>query len=258
MMRILSIDNLSARAYRLCTPEFPHTLRFESPARVHALMAAGQCDAALLPVASLAAFSDVADTAGSFGIACTGPVRSVQLFTQTPLVALLQARQPIYATPKSRTSVQLFTILCEQHYGGRPHFTSSYTGAAGHLLIGDAAFEYALRTAGGQHHVDLGAWWLAHTGLPFVFARWVIARSAGAPETTALLRWLDACAEWSATPAGIAELARRAGTAPRDHGALVTYYQQLRTRLSEADLAGQSLFQQLMEGHSHALAAPVA
>ena len=258
MIRIATIDNLSARTYRLCTPHFEHSLRFESPARVSALMLSGHCDAALMPVAALRELGGSVLFAGDFGIACTGPVRSVQLFSERRLAELLTTSQPIYATTKSKTSVELFKLLCQREYGIRPNLTSSYASASAHLLIGDAAFEFAQRNGSSPNNVDLGGWWLAQTGLSFVYARWVVSSSLAACRRAAVIAWLEACAGCSATPEGRNALLRGLEFAPEDQLALQVYYQRLRVHLSVSDIAGQSCFLQLMESTSHARTAPVA
>lgn len=258
MIRIASIDNLSARTYRLCTPDFEHSLRFESPARVAAQMSAGHCDAALLPVASLPELRQSTEAAGDFGIACTGAVRSVQLFSPARLADLLTGNAPIYATPKSRTSVQLFKLLCLRQYGIEPVLTSSYATASARLLIGDAAFEWAQRQGGGPHNVDLGGWWFAQTGLPFVYARWVVSRSLGPAKKAQVIVWLAACAGAAASAEGRETLLRGVSAAPEDRLSLCVYYQRLRAHLSVSDAAAQSMFLQLLESTSHARTAPVA
>lgn len=258
MIRIASIDNLSARTYRLCTPDFEHSLRFETPARVHALMAAGGCDAALLPVASLPELDDGVELLGDFGIACTGPVRSVQLFSPSRLSDLLAAGEAIYATPKSKTSVELFTLLCRRQYGIAPVLTPNYRAARAHLLIGDAAFECAQRQGANPHNVDLGGWWYTQTGLPFVFARWVVRPALEEAKKVRLLAWLASCADRAATPQGREALLQGLAVAPEDQLSLQVYYQRLRAHLSVSDVAGQSHFLQLMEGFAHVHAAPVA
>lgn len=258
MIRIATIDNLSARTYRLCAPDFEHSLRFETPARVHSLMAVGGCDAALLPVASLPELGKRVEPLGDFGIACTGPVRSVQLFSPVRLSDMLASGEAIYATPKSKTSVQLLTLLCRRHYGVAPVLTPNYRAARAHLLIGDAAFECAQRAGGNPHNVDLGGWWFTQTGLPFVFARWVVRPSLEEGKKARVLAWLESCADRAATPLGRDALFHGLPLAPEDQLSLQVYYQRIRARLSVSDVAGQSHFLQLMEGFTHVHAAPVA
>lgn len=258
MTRIVSIDNLSARAYRLALPAFNHSLRFESPARAVDLMAAGACDAALVPVAALPSLAEVAEPLGHFGVACRGPVRSVQMFSEHPLESLLYGRRPIYATPRSRTSVRLFTLLCTRVYGVAPTLTSTFNDAAGRLLIGDTAFEYAQRVAGDPGNVDLGAWWFEHTGLPFVFARWVVARHVEPARRARLLAWLKVCGDHAQTPEGVTQLAETYDPMPRDQHLLRDYYQRVHPILTADDLAGETRFHTCTKDIAHADAATVA
>lgn len=258
MIRIASIDNLSGRAFRLNAPGFDHSIRFETPARVHALMTAGHCDAALLPVATLPGLSRVIEPAGDFGIACTGTVHSVQLFSSAPLGSILLEGGSIYATPKSRTSVELLKLLCLREYGTAPNFTPAYRDAEARLLIGDAAFEYAQRHGNGPDNMDLGAWWFAQTGLPFVYARWVVSRSLSDERKGQIVAWLEGCATAAASSEGRQVLVEGFDVAPEDRLAIELYYQRLRTRLSVSDIAGQSCFLQLLEGYAHVRTAPVA
>jgi len=257
MLHIASIDNLSGAAYRLCTPDFDHSLRFETPARICALLAGGHCDAALMPVACLPALRGRVVPLGAYGIACRGPVRSVQLFSKIPVETLLRDQRPIYTTPKSRTSVELLRVLCRQVYGIEPARTTAYPRAAAHLLIGDAAYEYACNHEASEHDIDLGEWWWAHTGHPFVFARWVAAPTLSGSAGRELATWLEACAARVHSPGGTAELATHdidaIATAARQH-----YYDRLQFRLDDDALAGLDQFLQLMESTSYESSARIA
>jgi predicted solute-binding protein len=257
-MHLISIDNLSARAYRLSVPPFPHSLRFASPARSAELMTAGRCDAALVPVAALPGLSAVAEPVGNFGVACRGAVGSVQMFSEYPLESLLYSRRPIYATTRSRSSVQLFTLLCARVYGALPTLTTTFPDAAGRLLIGDTAFEYAQRVGGGPHNVDLGAWWHDHTGLPFVYARWVAARGMGAEQRLRLQTWLERCGNLAQSPEGVSQLAETYEAMPGDQRILRDYYQRVHPVLSEEDLAGEACFHSLTRDFAHANVTTVA
>lgn len=258
MTHIVCIDNLSARAYRLSLPEFTHSLRFEHPVRAVELMAKGACDAALVPVAALPALQAVAEPLGHFGIACRGPVGSVQLFSEAPLESLLYGRRPIYATPRSRTSVRLFTLLCNRVYGVEPTLTTTFNDAVGRLLIGDTAFEYARRAGSSPFNVDLGGWWFEHTGLPFVFARWVVARHLEPARRARIFAWLSVCGRYAETTEGITRLAETYEPMPREEPLLRDYYQRVHPLLTAEDLAGEARFHAYLKENAHADAATVA
>jgi len=257
MLRILSVDNLSGAPYRLETPDVDHSLRLETPARIHDLVACGHFDAALLPVGSLPFLGESTLPLGAYGIACRGAVRSVQLFSELPLEKILHEGLPIYGTPKSRTSIALLRVLCEQLHGIAPVLTTSYPRAAAHLLIGDAAFEYAQRRPVDGYDLDLSEGWYALTGLPFVFARWVPSPSLDRRSHARLSTWLEACASRAESPEGIAHLA---SLDPESDliAARTCYYQQLRTRLDGDSLAGLNLFLELIESTRHEYSTRIA
>ncbi|MBF0237814.1 MAG: menaquinone biosynthesis protein [SAR324 cluster bacterium] len=109
-------------------------------------------------------------------ISADGPVNSIYLFSNYPLD---QIQGKIYLTSESYTSVQLARYLLKEHEasvtfieGNRPPSSE----LDGELLIGDSAirkyyypeFRYAY---------DLSDLWKQKTGLPFVFALWVVRRT---------------------------------------------------------------------------------
>lgn len=257
MLRILSVDNLSGAPYRLEPPDLDHSLRFETPARIHDLVAAGHFDAALLPTASLPELRARVVPLGAYGIACRGPVQSVQLFSETPLETVLRNRMPIYATPRSRTSLALLRVLCKRVYRVAPVLTSFYPQATAHLLIGDAAYEFARNRGRQEHDIDLSDWWLAQTGLPFVFARWVVSPTLSAGARGSLATWLEHCAINAGSSAGIAEMASFESNT-HEFEARRAYYQQLRARLDGDTLAGLDLFLELLESTRHEYSARIA
>lgn len=162
-----------------------------APARCAALLSAGQCEIALIPVIEyqrmpgLRIIPDVA-------VAAKQRVRSVLLAARCPLE---QVRHVTLDT-SSRTSQALVKILFAQRYGARPHFTertpNAAAGGANMLTASDAALiigDPAMRLAAaadqlGLRIYDLAAEWRQLTGLPFVFAVWavredVLARTSG-------------------------------------------------------------------------------
>ena len=226
MMRLAAINNLSGRTYRLCPPPAGHSLVFETPAGIEALVRSGRCDAALLPVALWPDLTGMLDRLGRYGIACTGPVQSVQLFTNFSVEQLLRTGLPIYVTPETRTSVQLLRVLCQQQFGDVPQFTDVEAEAPAHLLIGGAALDCARTLSSSRQAIDLGAWWMAQTGLPFVFAQWVVSKSIGLEERGRIVAWLADCVQ-------AASRLDRAGMAGIDaQFGLAAYHQAIRSHLS--------------------------
>lgn len=115
-------------------------------------------------------------------ISSIGPVKSVFLFSRIPIEQLNQ--KTIGLTTESDTSVNLLKIILRKRYGHENlfcrtslQFREALDTHDGLLLIGDAALKASL----SQHDFlvyDLGQQWYEFTGLPFVFALWIVRRDA--------------------------------------------------------------------------------
>lgn len=183
------------------TATLPDTLRRREgdPSELATWLRAGEIDAALLPVAE-SLVGGVGPYLGRFGIACDGAVDSVLLFL--PAGATPQAvPAQVVLDSASRTSVRLVRIILERFLGQFPHYRSSeapgpspgaHPGAAT-LVIGDRAM--ARRRLATGPVLDLGALWKAHTGLPFVFARWTARVGLPSDVAATLAAMLDAAGE---------------------------------------------------------------
>jgi chorismate dehydratase len=115
-------------------------------------------------------------------ISSDGPVKSVLLFSRLPLAEL--NNQPVALTTESDTSINLLKIILAKQYGFSNHFERSSLPApealhtfSALLLIGDAALRERQRNRDFFVY-DLGELWHAFTGLPFVFALWMVTREA--------------------------------------------------------------------------------
>lgn len=117
-------------------------------------------------------------------ISSVGPVKSVLLFSPVPLTEL--SGETISITGDSATSINLLrVILCE--YVGlkdvkdevpqRPVEELIVQGRPA-LLIGDRALKVASTLPQGMFCFDLGQLWYQYTGLPFVFALWMVRRDS--------------------------------------------------------------------------------
>jgi chorismate dehydratase len=116
-------------------------------------------------------------------ISCRGPVRSVLLLSQLPVDQL--SGKTILVSSHSHTSVALLRILLTMRLGMEVNFSQgSCTEALAQerppvamLTIGDEALRLRASSL-YPYWWDLGEAWLSWTGLPFVFALWVIQRQA--------------------------------------------------------------------------------
>lgn len=135
----------------------------------------GEADIALSPVAIIPQLPE-AHLVSDYCIGATGAVKTVCIFSQTPLP---QVRR-LYLDFHSRTSVALTRILCEHYWKispefipATPGFENQIGGDTAGLIIGDRTIG---REAEFAHTYDLGEAWTSWTGLPFVFAAWISTR----------------------------------------------------------------------------------
>lgn len=104
------------------------------------------------------------------GIDC---VKSVMLFSRKPIEDL--AGTEVYLTGESGTSVVLFEIIMREKYGIRPVFTKEDKDTEARVLIGDKAL-FSTYNGDWPYVYDLCTLWREFTGLPFVFALWIIRK----------------------------------------------------------------------------------
>jgi chorismate dehydratase len=194
-------------------------------------------------------------------VAAHGRVESVLLFSWHKEWRALDGAA-VALSGHSATSVELLRLLCEQHHGVSPSFTTYWPAdlatmldemlerSEAALLIGDIALrEGTLRREvagrGRPFVIDLAAEWEAWTGLPFVFAVWAARRDrADAVRASGVLALLR-----ESKQRGLADLDRLAGEAaarlrlPRNNCA--RYLRLLDYELTERDLRGLRRFLEL-------------
>ena len=184
-------------AYTNCAPFFHH-LRAAGfsgdivsgvPAQLNQLLAAGNIDVS--PSSSFEYARNWREylLLPGLSISTRGPVGSVLLFSPKPLTGLEGAQ--IALTGESASSVHLLKILLHEFVGlqqvdyavpeGQVEEIVAQGGNA--LLIGDRALKMAKSYAGGIIY-DLGDLWYRYTGLPFVFALWILRREAAREKTS--------------------------------------------------------------------------
>lgn len=144
------------------------------PRALGALMLHGELDAGLLSLADALALGDAVHRL-PFGIATRNATGSVHVWSHRPLAALHGAI--VGVTGETSTSVRILRLLLEHRYRVKDvHWTTATEAADAVLLIGDEALRRRGRPARFACCTDLGAEWNAWTGLPAVFATWVIRR----------------------------------------------------------------------------------
>jgi predicted solute-binding protein len=157
-------------------------LIFDVPAHLAERFAAGELDAALLPVYE-AVEHEQALIADGMAIASRGEVFSVYLAHREPLIGL----ESIALDPDSHTSNHLLRCLLAEFHELDPDYTPGVVEEnQARLLIGDGAIRFRQgHSADGWSFLDLGAEWMRCTGLPFVFACWVLRQEVPEPDVLA-------------------------------------------------------------------------
>jgi cyclic dehypoxanthinyl futalosine synthase len=174
------------------------------PAECARRLAAGECDVALVPVASYLEHPEW-EVVPEVAIAARGAVKTVVVVSDVPLHEVTR----IHLDAASRSSVLLLRTLLAIE-GLHPALVTAphgegagrVRGSEAALVIGDAAFDLPANRF--VHRVDLGSRWLALTGMPMVFAFWAARPGALGPAHVAALQ---ACRDRGAEQAEV--LARR-------------------------------------------------
>ncbi len=218
------------------------------PRRSTRALQEGLVQAAPVPVGDLTELADTVRFLGAFGIAASGAVRSVLLLSSCPLAELVSPAR-LYLTNQSSSSIRLLYLLLGRRAGfdRLPVVVPDQTTADGELLIGDDALLGA-RTSRHCYITDLAAVWRSETGLPFVFARWVIRRDAPPQLEQRLLAWLAELAEREQEL--VQQAARNEGQRlGMTEQSMLSYLRQMTRVLGEQELAGQQLFLEELRQH---------
>lgn len=175
----------------------PH-LRIVSapPSRMVRMMERGEIDLGMAPVGALPEHPDWR-IVGQSMIGSRGPVRSVVILSRDPPERWTR----LHPDSHSRTSNLLAQILLARRFGARPRLGKTIplrnwkpplrpAPGEAFLLIGTRALRWHDHWRGqGGTTLDLGQLWTDWTGLPFVYAVWVL-RSGIDPEKIRLNEWL--------------------------------------------------------------------
>ncbi|HKK00973.1 MAG TPA: menaquinone biosynthesis protein [Desulfuromonadales bacterium] len=190
-------------------------------------------------------------------ISSAGPVMSVLLFAPGSLEDLEGCE--IALTRESATSVNLLKILLAEFVGLRqvryrvPEEPVESLIAADRpaLLIGDRALREAGRDDLPFRIFDLGELWYRFTGLPFVFALWILRREAATSKHAEVQTLLDQLGmsrqrAFAALPALAAQAPERSWMGEER---LIAYWRCMSYDLDKEHLAGLRLFFDLAYRH---------
>ena len=147
----------------------------------------GGLDAGPVPLVTCFELEDTFKPLGDFCIATVEKAHSILLYSKRPIEELTGA--VVGVTGETSTSVRLMKTLFAWRFNVSPR---QYVGlddgpTDAFLLIGDDALRNRRGVPGYSYLYDLGQEWHEWTGLPFVFARWVVRRDLDDDR----VRWLE-------------------------------------------------------------------
>ncbi|MGH9825366.1 MAG: menaquinone biosynthetic enzyme MqnA/MqnD family protein [Blastocatellia bacterium] len=157
--------------------DFCHFLSDRAPARCAEMLVELRVDAALIPVIEYPRIPGLKVIPGPC-VASRGKVQSVVLASKVPIRQVTRVALDV----SSRTSAALIKIILERFYRLTPQYQESVpdinemlrsNDAA--LIIGDPAI---LIDRSALNVYDMAEEWRSHTGLPFVFAFWVVRQDS--------------------------------------------------------------------------------
>lgn len=154
------------------------------PSALNAMLAEGTIDACPSSSYEYGLHADDYFLLPGHSISSVGPVHSVLLFTPGPLHVLAGAE--IAITGESATSINLLKIILKEFCGINDvafkvpggEVEELLNAGQSALLIGDRALAAARDCPPETQITDLGALWYHFTGMPFVFALWILRREA--------------------------------------------------------------------------------
>ncbi|WP_028321356.1 menaquinone biosynthetic enzyme MqnA/MqnD family protein [Desulfatiglans anilini] len=220
-----------------------------APATLNRLLSGGQLDVAFVSSHEYAVRPEFYKVLPGLSISSTGPVGSVFLFADV-LPGELDGRL-VYLSSKSQTSAALVKVILEEFHGVHPRYRTGdildlrgeREPVAGVMAIGDEALQLAEGGTSGVR-IDLGEEWYRRTGLPFVFALWVVRESFSAehPECVSEIRSeLMRCAAKGREE--LEEISRRvAPRIPMSSAACRRYLQKIEYDLEEEKRRALDLF----------------
>ena len=163
-------------------------VHLDHPSALARGLARGELDAALVPVFEALRRPGFRIVDG-VSISALGPVWSV--FLAHP--GRLEEVRTVGLDPASLTSVALCKVIFAEWGKTIPAYVPETASdadqplapGAGRVLIGNQAIEFRQRHGAKFHYLDFGEEWTRHTGLPFVFAVWLLRPDVPEPERVA-------------------------------------------------------------------------
>lgn len=166
-------------------------VHFAVPAALLELIETRQVQAALLPIVDYQKSREPLLLVPAGAIGSDGPTYTVRIFSPVPPTEI----HTLYADIESHTSVILAQVILRERFNVRPRAlpfpagtaTPSVKAGEAYLYIGDKVVNAAPPQEQFPHQLDLGEQWKMLTGLPFVFAMWMMRADGASAELAELL-----------------------------------------------------------------------
>ncbi len=177
--------------YANCTPLFACLKKFHdcrnyifthgTPSRLNSMLYNGEIDICPSSSIEFAKYPQKYLILPNISISSDLQVRSVLLFSLLPIEEL--NHQNVGVTGESATSVALLKVILRRFYSYDNYYSkldiptvAALADYPAILLIGDTALKGGIQRPQGVYVYDLGELWHRFTGLPFVFALWLVRK----------------------------------------------------------------------------------
>jgi chorismate dehydratase len=227
------------------------------PRALSSAVAEDEVDAGPVPLVTAWEIEDRFMPLGDFCISTIDRARSILFFSKRPFNQLDGAQ--IGVTNETSTSVRLLRALLTHAWRVRPaRFTHvDWQKNDAFLLIGDEALLHRRGVKDYPHVADLGDVWHKWTGLPFVFARWMVRTTLPDADKAHLVTLLDrSLAEgWTHFERVVSPRAQDLHMTIEE---MREYLQGFRFRMTAAEHQAMGKFRQLDDAARQAEKAPAA
>ena len=236
---------LNSEVFYRHLPEESCELVAMPPRAMAAAVDRGDLAAGPFPTAEVFRLGDAVRPLGNLGVASDGSANSVFLFSHLPVDKLNGKR--IAVTTHTATSIQLLRVLFADLWNVSGHeFVRTDESHDAALWIGDPALE---RRSSGQYpyRYDLGRSWKGLTGLPFVFAEWVIRADVPRERANQLERLVSQATQAGTDFFSVLKISRERATPGMSESDVADYIRAFTYFLGPRERRGQQEFRRRLE-----------
>jgi len=244
-LRVGHMTYLNSEVFYRHLPEESCELVAMPPRAMAAAVDRGDLAAGPLPTAEVFRLGDAVRPLGNLGVASDGSANSVFLFSHLPVDKLNGKR--IAVTTHTATSIQLLRVLFADLWNVSGHeFVRTDESHDAALWIGDPALE---RRSSGQYpyRYDLGRSWKGLTGLPFVFAEWVIRADVPRERANQLERLVSQATQAGTDFFSVLKISRERATPGMSESDVADYIRAFTYFLGPRERRGQQEFRRRLE-----------